>query len=191
MESWLASRLSTEHAQCEFPNLLRSLDEGRRLDPRQRGLAYHGMSHYTGAGGPRECVDACNGARGDEFTEQVPGQTWGEASKVTCACVNTGSLSAVQQLLRLHLHNASLKDEGGSHVGEGGGRKRAGYVDMFGFDCTTCCGFIPMPNDWCRDWVVSVTACGPPAIDMQSHTHWPLSACRSFTQDRDYRLSLT
>ena len=28
-------------------------------------------------------------------------------------------------------------------------------MDKFGFDCDTCCGFIPMPNEWQNNWVVS------------------------------------
>ena len=46
---------------------------------------------------------------------------------------------------RLHLHNASLK----------AGGENSGYVDKFGFSCTTCCGFIPMPNNWESSWIVS------------------------------------
>ena len=30
-------------------------------------------------------------------------------------------------------------------------------MDKFGFGCTTCCGFIPMPNDWEGNWIVSST----------------------------------
>ena len=28
-------------------------------------------------------------------------------------------------------------------------------MDKFGFECDTCCGFIPMPNEWQNNWVVS------------------------------------
>lgn len=31
------------------------------------------------------------------------------------------------------------------------------YVDKFGFKCDTCCGLLPMPNDWMDDWVVRLT----------------------------------
>ena len=47
---------------------------------------------------------------------------------------------------RLHLHNISLRSN--SETG-------SDYVDKFGFNCTTCCGFIPMPNDWEESWTVS------------------------------------
>jgi protein-ribulosamine 3-kinase len=27
------------------------------------------------------------------------------------------------------------------------------FVNQFGFDVTTCCGFIPLNNEWCDNWV--------------------------------------
>ena len=57
-------------------------------------------------------------------------------------------------VLRLHLHNLSLEEEtGADHPPHGPIR----YVSKFGFDTTTCCGMIPMPCDWCMDWVVSAS----------------------------------
>lgn len=29
------------------------------------------------------------------------------------------------------------------------------YQPRFGFECDTCCGSIPMPNEWESDWIVS------------------------------------
>lgn len=70
----------------------------------------------------------------------------------------TGGLSQYaatlgEQLARLHLHNASLKEKsekgsGSIHQSEGS----AGYVSRFGFDVNTCCGYIEMDNTWCEDW---------------------------------------
>ena len=57
-------------------------------------------------------------------------------------------------ILRLHLHNLSLEEETeAGHPPHGTIR----YVSKFGFDTTTCCGMIPMPCDWCTDWVVSAS----------------------------------
>ena len=28
-----------------------------------------------------------------------------------------------------------------------------GYISKFGFHTTTCCGFLPLNNEWCQDWV--------------------------------------
>ena len=53
---------------------------------------------------------------------------------------------------RLHLHNPSLR-KSGSRMGE----KGAEYVEQFGFGCDTCCGLLPMPNEWRGSWVVSDT----------------------------------
>lgn len=66
------------------------------------------------------------------------------------------STNATESLIffpRLHLHNISLKDVNDStslHKDE----TQLPHIDKFGFECTTCCGFIPMPNDWTSDWIV-------------------------------------
>ena len=44
---------------------------------------------------------------------------------------------------RLHLHNSSLQATDSDS-----------YIDKFGFDCATCCGFIAMPNTWKDNWPV-------------------------------------
>ena len=53
---------------------------------------------------------------------------------------------------RLHLHNSSLK-KSGSRVGAEEGD---GCVEQFGFNCATCCGLLPMPNEWRDSWVVGM-----------------------------------
>lgn len=56
-----------------------------------------------------------------------------------------------EKLAALHLHNVNLKKKSlknSSYVGQSGE-----YVDKFGFDVATCCGFIPQQNDWMEDWV--------------------------------------
>ncbi len=94
-------------------------------------------------------MDAGHGACGPEPAEQIPGPTGGEASQVLSG---RGGYQLLTRLCtgRLHLHNPSLRQQA-ARVGKEG----AGYVEQFGFECTTCCGFIPLTNDWNRDWVVS------------------------------------
>ncbi|CAK8684839.1 unnamed protein product [Clavelina lepadiformis] len=56
------------------------------------------------------------------------------------------------KLAQLHLYNENLKNtvtKNQSFVGKSSGK----YVDSFGFDMTTCCGFIPMNNEWKKDWL--------------------------------------
>ena len=61
------------------------------------------------------------------------------------------------QLAQLHLHNQKLllqdfkQDSfvGRSDVERGVERG----VERFGFDVTTCCGFLPLVNEWNHDWV--------------------------------------
>ena len=61
------------------------------------------------------------------------------------------TIHTVNQILawchRLHLHNID---------GERRRRGRERSVEQFGFSCETCCGLLPMPNEWKDDWVVSV-----------------------------------
>ncbi|XP_059763967.1 ketosamine-3-kinase isoform X1 [Balaenoptera ricei] len=60
------------------------------------------------------------------------------------------------QLADLHLDNKrlgeTLQKEAGT-VGKGGGQVERPFVDQFGFDVVTCCGYLPQVNDWQRDWV--------------------------------------
>lgn len=60
------------------------------------------------------------------------------------------------QLAALHLDNKKLGErlqkEAGT-VGRGGGQVEQPFVDQFGFDVVTCCGYLPQVNDWQKDWV--------------------------------------
>ncbi|XP_019398256.1 PREDICTED: ketosamine-3-kinase-like isoform X3 [Crocodylus porosus] len=66
-----------------------------------------------------------------------------------------------QQLADLHLHNQKigerLKKEGNT-VGtvnscNSQGQTDVQFVDQFGFNTVTCCGYLPQVNDWQNDWV--------------------------------------
>lgn len=59
---------------------------------------------------------------------------------------------------RLHLYNTSLLKQKQHSSSVGTGQQAGDYVDKFGFECDTCCGFIPMPNKWQNNWVVSSKA---------------------------------
>ncbi|XP_037013659.2 ketosamine-3-kinase isoform X2 [Artibeus jamaicensis] len=60
------------------------------------------------------------------------------------------------QLADMHLQNEKLREtlqkEAGT-VGRGGGQADRPFVEQFGFDVVTCCGYLPQVNDWQRDWV--------------------------------------
>lgn len=47
-------------------------------------------------------------------------------------------------------------------------KERKEIVRQFGFSCDTCCGLLPMPNDWKNDWVVSTNYPGIPSSDSDS-----------------------
>ena len=54
---------------------------------------------------------------------------------------------------RMHLHNKQQKEK--AHHAEGFITTSAvPYVDKFGFDITTCCGYLPQDNTWHGDWPV-------------------------------------
>ncbi|CAK8684793.1 unnamed protein product [Clavelina lepadiformis] len=56
-----------------------------------------------------------------------------------------------KKLAQLHIHNEKLQalsSRNGSFVG-----RSSQYIQKFGFDVTTCCGFLPMNNEWEDDWL--------------------------------------
>ncbi|KAM8946959.1 ketosamine-3-kinase-like isoform 2-T2 [Pelodytes ibericus] len=57
-----------------------------------------------------------------------------------------------EQLADLHLHNRRLRDK---LMKESGvvGQSDVQYVDKFGFHTVTCCGYIPLVNEWQDDWI--------------------------------------
>ncbi|XP_008153185.2 ketosamine-3-kinase [Eptesicus fuscus] len=60
------------------------------------------------------------------------------------------------QLADLHLENKRLGEalqKEASRVGRGGGQAERPFIDQFGFDVVTCCGYLPQVNDWQKDWV--------------------------------------
>lgn len=56
------------------------------------------------------------------------------------------------QLAKLHLFNQDKvnKSASNSFVGQ---NQDGRVVDQFGFDVTTCCGYLPLQNDWNYDWL--------------------------------------
>uniref|UniRef100_A0A803J6Y3 protein-ribulosamine 3-kinase n=2 Tax=Xenopus tropicalis TaxID=8364 RepID=A0A803J6Y3_XENTR len=69
--------------------------------------------------------------------------------------LNRHSAKLGEQLADLHLHNRKLRDKltkESGFVGKGPGQSEIQYVDKFGFDTVTCCGYIPQVNDWQDDW---------------------------------------
>lgn len=56
------------------------------------------------------------------------------------------------QLAKLHLHNSEV-----ARANKPGfvGKEESAYVDKFGFHVTTCCGYLPLDNEWCDNWTVS------------------------------------
>uniref|UniRef100_A0A1B6D3G5 protein-ribulosamine 3-kinase n=1 Tax=Clastoptera arizonana TaxID=38151 RepID=A0A1B6D3G5_9HEMI len=50
-----------------------------------------------------------------------------------------------KDLAHLHLYNISLSNQSNESGEE--------YISQFGFQTTTCCGYIPQDNSWQEDWV--------------------------------------
>lgn len=67
-----------------------------------------------------------------------------------------------EKLAQLHLHNSNLGKVKGKKESWVAGKRGASssndnetleFVDKFGFEITTCCGYFPMTNDWLDNWV--------------------------------------
>ncbi|KAG9461598.1 hypothetical protein GDO78_016296, partial [Eleutherodactylus coqui] len=74
--------------------------------------------------------------------------------------LNRYSTKLGEQLADLHLHNQQLRkklDQESSTVGKGAGQSDLEYMDKFGFHVVTCCGYLPLVNDWQDDWVTFYT----------------------------------
>ncbi|CAK8684900.1 fructosamine-3-kinase-like [Clavelina lepadiformis] len=56
-----------------------------------------------------------------------------------------------EKLAKIHLYNKNLKDNATRNESFIG--RASEYVDRFGFHTTTCCGFIPLTNEWKDDWL--------------------------------------
>ena len=55
----------------------------------------------------------------------------------------------------LHLHNSLLLKRRRLNNGRvGSSVDTENGVRQFGFDCATCCGFLPQKNEWADDWEV-------------------------------------
>ncbi|KAJ8251400.1 hypothetical protein GJAV_G00220940 [Gymnothorax javanicus] len=64
------------------------------------------------------------------------------------------------QLADLHLHNQRQKEQRDKEeqtVGKGSGQSDVPVVKKYGFHIATCCGYLPMVNDWQSDWVAFYT----------------------------------
>ncbi|MEE6506733.1 hypothetical protein FKM82_007828 [Ascaphus truei] len=101
--------------------------------------------------------------------------------------LNSHSATLGEQLACLHLHNQRLREkqtkESGivgkytllgrkrgqnkATQGKGPGQSDLQHVDRFGFHAVTCCGYLPLVNDWQEDWVTFYTRQRiQPQIDM-------------------------
>ncbi|MBN3310393.1 ketosamine-3-kinase [Amia ocellicauda] len=70
--------------------------------------------------------------------------------------LNRFSAQLGEQLADLHLHNKMLREKQAMEqqtIGRGSGQSTVQYVDKFGFDKVTCCGYLPQENAWQSDWI--------------------------------------
>lgn len=65
-------------------------------------------------------------------------------------------------IFRLHLDNLAQESKGDSHSIHV--KPNCVFEPRFGFVCDTCCGSIPMPNEWESDWIVSSMEYMQPSI---------------------------
>ncbi|XP_034046921.1 ketosamine-3-kinase [Thalassophryne amazonica] len=70
--------------------------------------------------------------------------------------LNKYSTHLGEQMANLHLYNKRQLEKQTKEqqtVGKGAGRSEVNVAEKFGFSVTTCCGYLPMENDWQDDWV--------------------------------------
>ncbi|XP_033126776.1 ketosamine-3-kinase-like [Anneissia japonica] len=58
-----------------------------------------------------------------------------------------------ENLARLHLHNDELRLTQEANQGYVGKAEAVKSISQFGFHITTCCGYLPMNNEWKSDWL--------------------------------------
>lgn len=61
-----------------------------------------------------------------------------------------------EALANLHLHNENVEKQyeyRANYLGQSANNDPVVYIDEFGFDAVTCCGALPMVNDWNSDWI--------------------------------------
>nr|XP_054749571.1 ketosamine-3-kinase-like [Lytechinus pictus]XP_054749572.1 ketosamine-3-kinase-like [Lytechinus pictus]XP_054768893.1 ketosamine-3-kinase-like [Lytechinus pictus] len=58
-----------------------------------------------------------------------------------------------EQLARLHLHNIELGKRARKVEGRIGAHTSEGFINQYGFQTPTCCGYLPLDNTWSDDWV--------------------------------------
>ena len=57
-----------------------------------------------------------------------------------------------EEVAKMHMQNVSLESKSNRITD----KAPTEYISQFGFQSTTCCGFIPQENEWNDDWVVSI-----------------------------------
>ncbi|ESO91643.1 hypothetical protein LOTGIDRAFT_121864 [Lottia gigantea] len=67
--------------------------------------------------------------------------------------VSTSSAQLGRQLASLHLYNTQLKEQKEKIESFVGKQETVNYVDQFGFEVPTCCGYLPQSNSWSSDWL--------------------------------------
>ncbi|XP_020790623.1 ketosamine-3-kinase [Boleophthalmus pectinirostris] len=75
-------------------------------------------------------------------------------------CLSRHSQHLGEQLADMHLYNKRQleklnKDQ--QTIGKGAEQVDSNVVVKFGFDVSTCCGYLPQANDWQEDWVTFFT----------------------------------
>ncbi|XP_077110692.1 ketosamine-3-kinase-like [Ranitomeya variabilis] len=165
MEALLKKELSLSRVQPSGHSGGGCISQGRSYDT-DRGCLYVKYNHKAEARQMFEGELASLEALHQTGTIKVPNpikvidQPGGGAALVmehmNMRSLNRHSAALGEQLADLHLHNQRLReklDRDSGIVGKGAGQAVVAHVDKFGFHAVTCCGSIPLVNDWQEDWV--------------------------------------
>ncbi|KAM4032773.1 ketosamine-3-kinase-like [Anomaloglossus baeobatrachus] len=165
MEELLRRELSLSRVQPSGHSGGGCISEGRSYDT-ERGRVYVKYNHkaearvmFEGEMASLEAVRSTGTIRAPnpmKVIDQPGGGAVLVMEHLDMRSLNRHSAALGEQLADLHLHNQRLReklDRESGIVGKGAGQAEVQPVEKFGFHAVTCCGSIPLVNDWQEDWV--------------------------------------
>ncbi|KAM4011788.1 ketosamine-3-kinase-like [Anomaloglossus baeobatrachus] len=165
MEELLRRELSLSRVQPSGHSGGGCISEGRSYDT-ERGRVYVKYNHkaearvmFEGEMASLEAVRSTGTIRAPnpiKVIDQPGGGAVLVMEHLDMRSLNRHSAALGEQLADLHLHNQRLReklDRESGIVGKGAGQAEVQPVEKFGFHTVTCCGSIPLVNDWQEDWV--------------------------------------
>ncbi|KAM3922030.1 ketosamine-3-kinase-like [Leptodactylus fuscus] len=169
MEALLKKELNLSRVKVSGHSGGGCISQGQSYDT-ERGCFYVKVNHksearkmFEGEMASLEAIlqtDTIRVPKPEKVIDQSTGGAMLVMEHLDMRSLNRQSAKLGEQLADLHLHNQRLReklDKESGTVGKGAGQSDVSYIDRFGFHAVTCCGYIPLVNDWQEDWVTFYT----------------------------------